>query len=117
MMVHFILSCGSIDLKILTIIYSMGKAGIDGDGLISLDIDPFPAEDAIIAEISRENSIVEKNDPVSEDKDREPAQTYKHDEENDENNNLGAKMGLSFKNVGGLDDQLDDIVRRVLASR
>mmetsp|Transcript_38 Transcript_38/g.43 ORF Transcript_38/g.43 Transcript_38/m.43 type:complete len:955 (+) Transcript_38:151-3015(+) len=95
----------------------MGKAGIDGDGLISLDIDPFPVEDAIIAEISRENSIVEKNDPVSEDKDREPAQTYKHDEENEENNNLGAKMGLSFKNVGGLDDQLDDIVRRVLASR
>ena len=26
-------------------------------------------------------------------------------------------MGLSFDKVGGLDDQLNDIVRRVLASR
>lgn len=93
----------------------MGKAGIDGDGNISLDIDPFPAEDAIIAKISKENSIAEKNDPVSEDK--EPVQINQHDEENEENNNLGAKLGLSFKNVGGLDNQLDDIVRRVLASR
>lgn len=33
------------------------------------------------------------------------------------NTNLGAKLGLSFDKVGGLDDQLNDIVRRVLASR
>ena len=30
---------------------------------------------------------------------------------------LGEKLGLAFENVGGLDDQLDAIVRRVLASR
>lgn len=30
---------------------------------------------------------------------------------------LGSKMGLKFDNVGGLDDQLESIVRRVLASR
>jgi hypothetical protein len=30
---------------------------------------------------------------------------------------LGDKLGLTFERVGGLDDQLDSIVRRVLASR
>ena len=31
--------------------------------------------------------------------------------------NLGSKLGMNFENVGGLDSQLDAIVRRVLASR
>jgi len=30
---------------------------------------------------------------------------------------LNRKLGMEFENVGGLDDQLDDIARRVLASR
>ena len=32
-------------------------------------------------------------------------------------NNLNEKLGMDFENVGGLDKQLDDIARRVLASR
>ncbi len=31
--------------------------------------------------------------------------------------NLNKKLGMEFENVGGLDSQLDDIARRVLASR
>ncbi|KAL3912373.1 MAG: hypothetical protein SGILL_006909, partial [Bacillariaceae sp.] len=38
-------------------------------------------------------------------------------EEEEEKTSLGTKMGLSFQRVGGLDDQLDAIVRRVLATR
>ena len=38
-------------------------------------------------------------------------------EEEEERTSLGTKMGLSFQRVGGLDDQLDAIVRRVLATR
>jgi len=100
----------------------MGQAGIDGDGHASIDIEPFPAEDTIIAEIAKENSIVEK-DPTDLDEtgsqDDELAQIDQHVEEEKEepNTNLGAKMGLAFDKVGGLDDQLNDIVRRVLASR
>ncbi|KAL3917888.1 MAG: hypothetical protein SGILL_004500 [Bacillariaceae sp.] len=42
-----------------------------------------------------------------------------NDEATEEENptSLGTKMGLSFKKVGGLDEQLDAIVRRVLATR
>jgi vesicle-fusing ATPase len=38
-------------------------------------------------------------------------------EDEEDPTSLGTKMGLSFKKVGGLDDQLDAIVRRVLATR
>jgi hypothetical protein len=50
------------------------------------------------------------------------AEASVEDEENDGEEgevqkSLGEKMGLSFDKVGGLDEQLDAIVRRVLASR
>ncbi|KAG7342232.1 ATPase AAA [Nitzschia inconspicua] len=38
-------------------------------------------------------------------------------EEDDHMVSLSTKMGMSFKKIGGLDDQLDAIVRRVLATR
>jgi hypothetical protein len=42
-----------------------------------------------------------------------------HDTEGNEDKpkHLGTKMGMDFEKVGGLDDQLNAIVRRVLASR
>jgi ATP-dependent 26S proteasome regulatory subunit len=39
------------------------------------------------------------------------------EEEKSNTTSLGARMGLAFEKVGGLDGQLNDIVRRVLASR
>ena len=39
------------------------------------------------------------------------------EEENSTKTSLGSAMGMKFEQVGGLDDQLDAIARRVLASR
>jgi len=100
----------------------MGKAGIDGDGLASLDIEAFPTDDAVINEILEENIILKKdlaNLDKADSDEKESEESSQPVEEKDEESdaNLGAKMGLMFDKVGGLDDQLNDIVRRVLASR
>jgi len=98
----------------------MGKAGIDGDGFSSLDMEIFPVGDPIITEIL--NSAVEEelsDLDETESIDEEQAKIDQQAEEDKESSstNLGAQMGLAFEKVGGLDDQLNDIVRRVLASR
>lgn len=100
----------------------MGKAGIDGDGQASLDIQAFPTGDATIQEIMEEVVILEKEREIaqnehseSQEEDSKPEEDEEEEEESSEN--LGSKMGLVFDKVGGLDDQLNDIVRRVLASR
>ena len=98
----------------------MGKAGIDGDGFSSLDMETFPVGDPIITEIW--NSAVEEelsDLDETESIDEEQAKIDQQAEEDKESSSttLGAQMGLTFEKVGGLDDQLNDIVRRVLASR
>ena len=97
----------------------MGKAGIDGDGLASLDIEAFPTDDATIQEIAEEIVVLEKEIAAANESDSDSEQeVLQPEEENEESSeNLGSKMGLVFDKVGGLDDQLNDIVRRVLASR
>ena len=102
----------------------MGKAGIDGDGLASLAIEAFPHDDAIISEILEENKILkqeraEAEADVADSNCDEPLEVLQSVEEPGDaaGASLGAKMGLMFDKVGGLDDQLNDIVRRVLASR
>ena len=93
----------------------MGKKGVDGDGLASLDIEAFPMEDEIIQEIMEEITElkIRAEAEALELEEEEPEE----EEEEESSDNLGAKMGLVFDKVGGLDDQLNDIVRRVLASR
>jgi len=58
----------------------------------------------------------------AEDSDGNASSTPKSSIPTDENNkppaaSLNKKLGMEFENVGGLDNQLDDIARRVLASR
>ncbi len=95
----------------------MGKKGVDGDGLASLDIEVFPMEDKIIQEIIEEITElkIRAEAKALESEEEEPEE--EEEEEEESSDNLGAKMGLVFDKVGGLDDQLNDIVRRVLASR
>jgi len=100
----------------------MGKAGIDGDGLASLDIEVFPTDDAIIAEIFEENVMLKRDrsdldKANSQYKEPEGISQPEEKEHKKSSANIGATLGLTFDNVGGLDDQLNDIVRRVLASR
>ena len=99
-----------------------GSPGVDGDGFRSSDIEAFPEGDPVLTAIRVEEE--EKEEPAAAAQ-SDPA--GKTPEEPDppsappavepEGGRLGAKMGLVFDKVGGLDDQLDDIVRRVLASR
>ena len=78
---------------------------VDGDGNAS---DSIPT-------LNNPEQVLEIALPISE-------QEIEEKEEQDgapdkQPNHLGAKMGMSFEKVGGLDDQLNAIVRRVLASR
>lgn len=63
--------------------------------------------------------VPEPEKEVTEDKSIE--QENKEEEEStsaqEQVQNLGSKLGMDFERVGGLDTQLDQIVRRVLASR
>ena len=99
----------------------MGKAGIDGDGQASLDIQAFPEDDATIQALMEEIVVLKKEREIAEnsqsDSEEEEELQPEEEEEDEPSENLGAKMGLAFDKVGGLDDQLNDIVRRVLASR
>ena len=95
----------------------MGKKGVDGDGLASLDIEAFPMEDEIIQEIMEEITELKIRAEAEALESEEEDSEEEEEEEEESSDNLGAKMGLVFDKVGGLDDQLNDIVRRVLASR
>ena len=54
--------------------------------------------------------------PSDEVKDEEE-ETDEEDSSNSSGESLSSKIGMKFDQVGGLDDQLNDIARRVLASR
>jgi hypothetical protein len=86
----------------------IGKKQLDGDGQDSTQMEKLESPESVLGVVV----------PGSE--------TEEEEEENDENvettkedgpNHLGTKLGMRFEKVGGLDDQLDAIVRRVLASR
>ena len=85
----------------------IGKdSSLDGDGRNSMDMETIQDDPSSVLSVI----VPGKN----EDEDNE--------EEDDDSsdgtpNHLGAKMGMTFEKVGGLDEQLDAIVRRVLASR
>ena len=109
----------------------IGGKGIDGDGIASLDMESFSTEDiTMIDEIMKENSEMKIDDAKtiqvdklnntieSQDIEQQIVQHVGEEEEVESNTtSLGTKMGLAFEKVGGLDGQLNDIVRRVLASR
>ena len=66
--------------------------------------------DIVVTEPEAEEEIEDgENAGESSDEDHETAQQQAQ--------NLGSKLGMNFEKVGGLDAQLDTIVRRVLASR
>lgn len=84
----------------------------------------------MIDEIMKENSEMKiddaktiqvdklNNTTESQDIEQQIVQHVGEEEEVESNTtSLGTKMGLAFEKVGGLDGQLNDIVRRVLASR
>jgi hypothetical protein len=79
----------------------------DGDGRDSLLIEALNNPDTIleVAVLGADTRYANKEEEESTSNDA------------DTPNNLGAKMGMTFEKVGGLDDQLNSIVRRVLASR
>ena len=84
----------------------IGKQSLDGDGLSSENMEQLEAPSSvlkIVLPITEEGT-----EEAEEDKNKTTEDAPKH---------LGSKLGMDFKNVGGLDDQLDAIVRRVLASR
>jgi len=62
-------------------------------------------------------------EPEPEESEEEEEETKAEEEKNagdgesEEDQSLGSKLGMTFEKVGGLDDQLDAIARRVLASR
>jgi len=93
---------------------SAEKFGEDGDLSDVLDL-----EDAVEEYLS---VVVETDE---EEEDAEDAEATDKSETDDDNANeeetsklsLGDRLGLTFEKVGGLDSQLDAIVRRVLASR
>ena len=88
----------------------IGSEQTDGDGGNSNDIEALEEPPDSILRVSIPSPEKEVVEEVYEDK---------NDEHNDSNQkgHLGTKMGMHFEKVGGLDDQLNDIVRRVLASR
>ncbi|CAJ1945629.1 unnamed protein product [Cylindrotheca closterium] len=84
----------------------IGKQSLDGDGRSSDNMEQLEAPSSVL-EVTL--PITEESmEEVEEDTDVTTGEAPKH---------LGSKLGMDFKNVGGLDDQLDAIVRRVLASR
>lgn len=106
----------------------MGKS----DRTILLEVvvrPPISVEDEnqVIEEWPRErlNEVIDifvPPEPSPEDDDMEDDEKVAVDVQEDisgqeQVQNLGNKLGMNFENVGGLDKQLDTIVRRVLASR
>jgi hypothetical protein len=85
----------------------IGKEQLDGDGQDSTAMKPLESPDSFLTVAV----------PGSEETEEEEEEGATSDPSNGNASNLGAKMGMSFDKVGGLDDQLNAIVRRVLASR
>jgi len=88
----------------------VGKEQLDGDGRSSSDIPTLYSPERYLELMipANETSIVDEDLKENKDSDSTNDARPKH---------LGTKMGMSFEKVGGLDEQLNAIVRRVLASR
>ena len=84
----------------------IGKEQLDGDGQDSLAME----------KLENPTSVLEIVLPSSGN-DESAAEDSNNDVEEEKPNHLGAKLGMTFDKVGGLDEQLNAIVRRVLASR
>jgi hypothetical protein len=88
----------------------VGKEQLDGDGRYSSDIPPLESPGRyleVAVPVSETDTLDE-----SENGNRAPDPVREVEPQH-----LGSKMGMSFEKVGGLDEQLNAIVRRVLASR
>ena len=88
----------------------VGKEQLDGDGRCSSDIpaleNPEQYLEVVVPDSEKANLDPNENDSQNPPSVGEAQPAH-----------LGVKMGMSFEKVGGLDDQLNAIVRRVLASR
>lgn len=91
----------------------VGKEQLDGDGKFSSDIETLTAPDAFL-EVVKQIAVEESGD-----NEKESGAPQKNIDTDDfgQPKHLGTKLGMTFEKVGGLDDQLNAIVRRVLASR
>jgi hypothetical protein len=86
----------------------IGKENLDGDGQESTKMEAMESPDRVL----------EVAVPVSEEEEEDKSEESTEAGDNSDGpKHLGAKMGMTFEKVGGLDDQLNAIVRRVLASR
>jgi hypothetical protein len=85
----------------------IGKEQSDGDGQDSNDMEQLETPVDVLA------VAIAGADAKNEEEEEEHDTGGKEDKPK----HLGTKMGMDFEKVGGLDDQLNAIVRRVLASR
>ena len=86
----------------------VGKdSSLDGDGRNSSDMEQLEVDPTNVLNVAVPSMELDENSE-NEESTEEDAVGATH---------LGAKLGMTFDKVGGLDDQLNAIVRRVLASR
>lgn len=88
----------------------VGKEQLDGDGRDSNEIEALESPERYL-ELTKPEQGTEMDKVV------EPDLESTSNTLPDGPNHLGTKMGMTFEKVGGLDEQLNAIVRRVLASR
>lgn len=88
----------------------VGKEQLDGDGRDSSEMEPLRSPEnylqVVVPVEEGENLEKETNEAELQEEDGDGGPKH-----------LGTKMGMTFEKVGGLDEQLNAIVRRVLASR
>ena len=87
----------------------VGKEQLDGDGRESSDMELLQSPENYLEVVLP----VKEEQEESANEDTPEGNTGTREEPK----HLGTKMGMAFENVGGLDEQLNAIVRRVLASR
>lgn len=80
------------------------------------ETDAFDLEEDVFDSPVDTEAIVD-SEPFDADELLTTEEMEEEEEEVEERISLSSKMGMSFKKVGGLDDQLDSIVRRVLSTR
>ena len=89
----------------------VGKEQLDGDGRDSSEMEILENPETFLEVVvqTQQDDTADENDGDEND----------NATDGDENGpkHLGAKLGMTFEKVGGLDEQLNAIVRRVLASR
>lgn len=85
----------------------VGKEQVDGDG----------QETGTIEVLSNPDDVLDIFIPPEEAEEIDNDEGESDEVEDDQPGHLGSKLGMTFDKVGGLDEQLNAIVRRVLASR